>query len=117
LRRASQAALALVPFSKVAEGSPDHATRELLQDMPAAMRPLGADMRLLGHLFANLSVCSRVRFRLEHLIDDACSKHHVDSVRLRLLCTYAGLGTDWIDLEGEHRRMAVFDVDRPGMAG
>jgi hypothetical protein len=110
LRRAAQAALALAPFCKVAEGTPDRAARELLEDMPAAMRPLGADIRLLGHLFATLSACSQVRFRLEHVADDACRQHHVDSVRLRLLCTYAGLGTDWIDPAGEHRRMIAFDV-------
>lgn len=110
LRRAAQAAVALAPFCKVAEGTPDQAIRALLQDMPAAMRPLGGDMRLLGHLFASLSACSRLRFRLEHVVDDACRQHHVDSVGLRLLCTYAGLGTNWIDPAGEHRRMAVFDV-------
>jgi hypothetical protein len=76
--RAAQAALTLAPFCKVAEGTPDHATGELLQDMPAAMRPLGADMRLLGHLFVSLSRCSRVRIRLEHVVDDACRQHHVD---------------------------------------
>lgn len=110
LRRAAQAALALAPFCKVAEGAPDHAARELLQGMPAAMRPLGADIRLLGRLFATLSACSQVRFRLEHVADDACRQHHVDAVSLRLLCTYAGLGTDWIDPAGAHRRMSPFEV-------
>jgi len=109
-RQAAQAALALAPFCKVAEGPPDHATRELLQDMPAATRPLGADIRLLGRLFATLTASNTVRFRLEHVVDDACRQHHVDSVRLRLLCTYAGLGTDWVDPAGTERRMAAFDV-------
>jgi hypothetical protein len=45
----------------------------------------------------------------EHVVDDACRQHHVDSVKFRLLCTYAGLGTDWIDPAGEHP-MAAFDV-------
>jgi hypothetical protein len=110
LRRAAQAAFTLAPFCKVAEGTPNHATRALLQDLPAAMRPLGADIVLLAHLFATVSAETRVRLRLEHVVDDACRQHHVDSVRLRLLCTYAGLGTDWIDPAGQHRRMAVFDV-------
>ena len=95
-RRGAQAAFALAPFCKMAEGPPDHATRELLQDMPAATQPLGADIRLLGRLFTTVTASSTVRFRLEHVVDDACRQHHVDSVRLRLLCTYAGLGTDWI---------------------
>jgi Protein of unknown function (DUF1826) len=109
-RRGAQAALTLAPFCKVAEGPPDHATLELLKDMPAASRPLGADIRLLGRLFATLTASSTVRFRLEHVVDDACRQHHVDSVGLRLLCTYAGLGTGWIDPAGAERRMAAFDV-------
>jgi Protein of unknown function (DUF1826) len=110
LRRAAQAALTLAPFCKVAEGTPDRATRELLQDLSAAMRPLGADIMLLARLFATVSAEPRVRLRLEHVVDDACRQYHVDSVKLRLLNTYAGLGTDWIDPAGEYRRMVVFDV-------
>jgi hypothetical protein len=110
LHRATLAALALEPFCLVAEGTPDQAPRNLLRGLPSAMRPLGEDMALLGRLFTTLTGSNSVRLRLEHVADDACRRHHVDAVRLRLLCTYAGLGTDWIDPAGNNRRMALFQV-------
>jgi len=110
LHRAIQAALALAPFCEVADGPPDQAARALLRGMPVAMRPLGADIMLLGRLFTTLTGSLTVRLRLEHVTDDACRKHHVDAVGLRLLCTYAGLGTEWIDPDRKPCRMAVFDV-------
>jgi hypothetical protein len=110
LHRATQAALALEPFCQVAEGPPDLAARSLLRRLPIAMRSLGEDMALLGRLFATLTGEGSVRIRLEHVADDACRRHHVDAVRLRLLCTYAGLGTDWIDPMEKPRRMAIFHV-------
>ena len=109
-RRAIQAALTQAPFCEVAEGPLDHAARALLRGMPVAMRPLGVDIMLLGRLFATLTGRPTVRFRLEHVADDACRRHHMDAVRLRLLCTYAGLGTDWIDPDGTPCRMAAFHV-------
>jgi hypothetical protein len=110
LHRAIQVALGLAPFCRVAEGQPDHAARELLRDTPNAMRPLLADIALLGRLFATVVGGGPIRFRLEHLADNACCKHHVDAVRLRLLCTYAGLGTEWIHPAGQHCRMPLFHV-------
>lgn len=38
-----------------------------------------------------------MRVRLEKLDDRACPKFHVDSVTVRLLCTYCGPGTEWTD--------------------
>ena len=35
--------------------------------------------------------------RLETLGDDGCRRFHVDLCRLRLLCTYRGPGTEWLD--------------------
>jgi uncharacterized protein DUF1826 len=94
----------------VAEGPPDHAARALPRGMSVVMRPLGMDIMLLGRLFATLTGSSTVRYRLEHVADDACRQHHVDAVRLRLLCTYAGLGAEWIDPDGKSRHMAIFHV-------
>jgi Protein of unknown function (DUF1826) len=110
LHRAVQAVLNQAPFWEVAEGPPDQAARALLRGMPVALRPLGVDIMLLGRLFAILTGSASVRFRLEHVADDACRQHHVDAVRLRLLGTYAGLGMEWIAPDGTHRRMAAFHV-------
>jgi len=110
LRPAIASALALPPFSEVAQGSPDEAAQALMSRMPARMRPLRAELAMLGRLFSTLSGEAVVRFRLEHVADDACRQFHIDSVELRLLCTYAGLGTEWIGLDGRVRRMSVGDV-------
>jgi hypothetical protein len=110
LHRAALAALAMEPFCRVAEGMPGQATRILLRGLSNAIRPLGEDMALLGRLFATLTGRRSVRLRLEHVVDDSCRQYHVDALRLRLLCTYAGLGTDWIGPAGNKRQMALFQV-------
>jgi Protein of unknown function (DUF1826) len=110
LHKATAALLGLPPFCLTAEAAPDQAARILLRRLPVACRPLGEDVALLGRLFATLTGSSTVRLRLEHIADNACRRHHVDAVGLRLLCTYAGLGTEWIDPGGPARRMATFEV-------
>ncbi|MBS0559920.1 MAG: DUF1826 domain-containing protein [Proteobacteria bacterium] len=110
LRPAIESALALPPFGEVAEGVPDEAAHALLRRMPAMMRPLRAELAMLGRLFATLSGDPVVRLRLEHVTDDACRQFHIDSVELRLLCTYAGVGTEWIAADGTSRRLSVGDV-------
>jgi hypothetical protein len=109
LHRAIAALLDHQPFSCVAEGSPTRAVRDVVAELPAA-RPLADDVLRLGRLFAAVTNSSAIRLRLEHVADNACSRHHVDSVHLRLLCTYAGLGTEWIDPDGRARRMTPFQV-------
>ena len=81
-----------------------------MRELPARAMPLRADIEMLGSLFATITGRDSVRFRLEHVTDNACRKHHVDAVRLRLLCTYAGLGTEWLQPGGSSRRMAPFHV-------
>lgn len=62
---------------------------------PARMR-LAQDMASLAFLFARLSGLARVQLRLDAAISEACPLFHVDSVPLRLLCTYVGAGTEWL---------------------
>lgn len=67
-----------------------------------AMASLLADIADLARLYgglmgARLPQRGRVRVRLEVVTTDACSIFHVDRVRLRLLTTYLGPGTDWLD--------------------
>ena len=42
----------------------------------------------------------RIQARLEGVAGDACRRFHADAVGLRLLCTYAGAGTEWLPLFG-----------------
>lgn len=110
LHRPIATLLTVKPFCRAVEGSPDTATRALMSSLPIAARPLGADISLLARLFAVLTNAAAVRLRLEHVTDNACRQHHVDAVRLRLLCTYAGTGTEWIDEGGQSHRMRTFHV-------
>jgi hypothetical protein len=76
-----------------------------LADLDAALAPhtaatpaLAADIAELARLYGRLLRLARVRIRLETVTTDACSLFHVDRVRLRLLTTYIGPGTDWLDV-------------------
>jgi hypothetical protein len=110
LHRAVGALLATDRFCLTAEGDPGAASRALMRDLPVAGRTLEHDVAFLARLFATVTQAASVRLRLEHVSDNACRRHHVDAVRLRLLCTYAGPGTEWVDAAGERRRMPRFQV-------
>lgn len=47
--------------------------------------------------FLPVTQASNVRLILKILSDDACRKFHTDAYDLRLLCTYVGKGTEWIE--------------------
>jgi len=98
------------PACLVASGAPDEAARALKAQLSHPAGALAADIAALAHIFATVAGTRTVRLRLEHLNDDACRLFHVDAVRLRLLCTYAGLGTQWQDAQGRLHRMARLQV-------
>lgn len=43
------------------------------------------------------------RVRFERVEDDGCALFHADSLNLRLLCTYAGPGTEWLENSNTRR--------------
>lgn len=53
------------------------------------------DVGALALLLARASGTPRVRVRLEAVRGDSCHRFHIDRVRLRLLCTYRGPGTEY----------------------
>jgi Protein of unknown function (DUF1826) len=110
LHRPIATLLGIEPFCRTVEGRPETAIRDPMRTLPVGARLLGEDMLRLGRLFAILTGAPVVRFRLEHVRDNACHRNHVDAVRLRLLCTYAGAGTEWTDEVGRSHRMAAFQV-------
>ena len=56
---------------------------------------LASDIQSLAEeLSAQLS-SAKLRLRLEVITNDACRKFHVDNVTVRLICTYAGPGTEY----------------------
>lgn len=80
-----------------------------------------ADAATLVRVFCETLDLARFELRLEVVRTDSCRKFHADYVTARLITTYAGEGTDWLDdsdaalvASGEQprqvNRMAAFDV-------
>jgi Protein of unknown function (DUF1826) len=63
----------------------------------AACANLHADMVMLANHFAAIMNLAEVEIRLEHITTNACKKFHADHVTARLICTYSGQGTQWLD--------------------
>ena len=70
---------------------------EVLDGDAEELAPLVADVAKLARLYGRLFDRGRIRLRLETITTDSCSLFHVDRVRVRLLTTYVGPGTDWLD--------------------
>ena len=56
-----------------------------------------ADVQCLSELLADLTGCTRIGVRIEVLDRAMCPRWHVDRVALRLLCTWIGPATEWLD--------------------
>jgi hypothetical protein len=54
------------------------------------------DIVRLTARFACLAAADEVDIRLDRITGNACRRFHRDFVRLRLLTTYAGTGTQWV---------------------
>lgn len=63
----------------------------------AARAVLAEDIGALANRFAAIMDAEAVEIRLEHVTTNACRKFHADYVTARLICTYAGPGTQWLD--------------------
>lgn len=94
-------------------------------DMPACdLRDLLVeDIDDLVHRFAEVARSETVDVRLQRISHDACWKFHRDSVEARLLTTYRGPTTEWVqmvhadralaeqqDYEGPLERLGLHDV-------
>ena len=58
---------------------------------------LAADIALLAEMLAELLDARSIGLRLEVVGQAMCPRLHVDRVGIRLLCTYRGSGTEWVD--------------------
>lgn len=56
-----------------------------------------ADMAHIATIYADLLDCPHIGIRLEILSHAMCPKFHIDRTGIRLLCTYLGPGTEWLD--------------------
>ena len=55
------------------------------------------DMIDLGESFFHATKSKHIRLQLEVFDTDMCRLFHEDKIRQRLLCTYLGPGTEWLD--------------------
>jgi hypothetical protein len=85
-------------------------TTPALAALPAGpgREALAADIAFLSDLYGDLLGCPRVGLRLERLDRAMCPGWHRDHTGIRLLCTYQGPGTEWLD---------DADLDRGGLPG
>lgn len=56
-----------------------------------------ADIQRLAVLFGKYADTDQIRLTLESLDNVPCPKFHQDNITLRLICTYAGVGTQWLE--------------------
>ena len=57
------------------------------------------DVRFIARLYSDLLGCDEIAVRLEVIDKAMCPRFHVDRTGIRLICTYHGRGTEWIDDE------------------
>jgi hypothetical protein len=69
---------------------------DALRDTPR----LAADLSRLIEIYADLLGCPAIGVRLEVLERPMCPAFHIDRTGIRLLCTYLGEGTQWLDDSG-----------------
>lgn len=65
---------------------------------------LTRDIIEITQSFVRLTNAPQVRLILKVVSDDACRKFHTDAYDLRLLCTYVGKGTEWIEDQYVNRK-------------
>lgn len=63
----------------------------------SSLQLLADDMAELVRIFLDLSGKRHCRLRLTRIEDDGCALFHADTLALRLLCTYHGEGTQWLE--------------------
>ncbi|WP_051412978.1 DUF1826 domain-containing protein [Methylophilus sp. 5] len=73
------------------------------------------DMAQLAAVYADLLGCPHIGLRLEVTSQAMCPKFHIDRTGIRLLCTYLGPGTEWLDTD-THRRALPVIMQAPAFA-
>lgn len=80
-----------------------HRAKLDLLPMGEGREQLVDDLDMLTTMFCDLLGCPAVGFRATRIDHAMCPKWHVDRVPMRLLCTYEGPGTEWLEDQGVSR--------------
>lgn len=78
-----------------ADGVPDIAALPL--PPPLTHSALRRELAFLLELYGDLLGCEAIGLRVERLERAMCPGWHVDRTGIRLLCTWCGPGTEWLD--------------------
>lgn len=78
---------------------------------PATAAAFLADLRHLAMVFADLTAATRLGVRLVRLSGPMCPRFHTDFVGVRLLTTYCGTGTEWLEHAQVDRRFLGHRAD------
>lgn len=79
-------------------GQPLAAALDLPGELSEGRAALVADVQQLTQIFADLTGDHQLGLRLRALEGTMCPKWHVDRLRVRLICTYVGPGTEWLEV-------------------
>lgn len=83
---------------------PDEVAAWLQAQWPSSHLPLlSTDVQRLTIMFADLFDLSHVGFRLELVDKTMCPLFHVDKVMARMVTTYSGAATEWLNEENVNR--------------
>ena len=74
-----------------------------------AREVLSADLEMLGELLCDLVGSPAFGLRVAHVSHAMCPGWHIDKVTMRIVCTYRGPGTEWLD-DQTVARSALRDV-------
>jgi hypothetical protein len=83
--------------------------RPRLARLPAGLEPVPGraalidDLAFLREIACELLGCPAVGLRLARVGHAMCPGWHIDRVGIRLICTYEGPGTQWLDDQGVDR--------------
>lgn len=84
------------PIAQFSQALKERLSEHGFADHPSRGWLLG-DAAMLADRFATIMGLPAVEMRLEMVKTNSCSKFHADYVRARLITTYIGIGTQWLD--------------------
>jgi len=74
---------------------------------PQHFKYLRTDLLSLAEILSDVCQCREFVYRLVTIAGNECSRFHMDTTALRLICTYRGPGTEWL---------SNWQVDREALA-
>lgn len=86
-------------------------------EMSHAASKLIADVDQLAGRYAKTLGLDELEVRLEIVTTDSCRKWHADYVKARLITTYVGTGTQWLDERAAEQVKAGQDPQQIGQMG